>query len=71
MHPCPDFPEAAGGAGIAQCRGVVLCINDRVGLPRPLAAPGRELFSGLVADGTADSLAGWEGEWEVGWAGGG
>jgi thioredoxin reductase len=45
-------------AGIMKCRGVVLCINDRVGLPRPLAAPGREKFAGVVADGTADSLSG-------------
>lgn len=45
-------------AGIVQCRGVVLCINDRVGLPRPLCVPGQESFMGVVADGTSDSLAG-------------
>ena len=46
------------GAGIVQCKGVVLCINDRVGLPRPLRVPGQEHFLGVVADGTSDSLAG-------------
>lgn len=49
--------DAASDAGVTECRGVVLCINDRVGLPRPLGAPGREQFRGVVADGTADSLA--------------
>ncbi|CAK9053737.1 unnamed protein product [Durusdinium trenchii] len=50
--------ELAQGAGIVQCRGVVLCVNDRVGLPRPLDVPGKESFQGVVADGTSDSLAG-------------
>jgi len=60
--------EDAGGSqtrvGVAQCMGVVLCINDRVGMPRPLASPGREQFKGVVADGTADSLSGvdWRGK---------
>merc|ERR1712139_273838 len=51
-------------ASILKCRGVVLCINDRVGLPRPLAAPGREQYRGIIADGTADSLSGvdWRGK---------
>jgi len=51
-------------AAVTQCRGVVLCINDRVGLPRPLAAPMVGKFQGIVADGTADSLAGidWKGK---------
>lgn len=51
-------------AGVADCRGCVLCINDRVGLPRSLSAPGRDKFMGIVADGTADSLAGvdWRGK---------
>jgi hypothetical protein len=59
-----DASGSATSAGVASCRGVVLCINDRVGLPRPLAAPGREQFEGVVADGTADSLAGvdWRGK---------
>ncbi|CAJ1424691.1 unnamed protein product [Effrenium voratum] len=59
------FEDAVSqSAGIAQCRGVVLCINDRVGLPRPLDAPGRSDFAGVVADGTSDSLAGvaWRGK---------
>ena len=46
-----------------QCRGVVLCVNDRVGLPRPLNPPGRDCFQGVVADGTSDSLAGAWGGW--------
>ena len=41
---------------MVHCRGVVLCVNDRVGLPRPLDVPCKG-FKGLVADGTADSLA--------------
>jgi len=51
-------------AGVIDGRGCVLCINDRVGLPRPLSAPGRDRFAGVVADGTADSLAGldWRGK---------
>jgi len=59
-----DGSRSVTNAGVANCRGVVLCINDRVGLPRPLAAPGRERFRGVVADGTADSLAGmdWRGK---------
>jgi len=61
------FEDASGpetAAGVVSCRGVVLCINDRVGLPRPLVAPGRERFVGVMADGTADSLAGvsWRGK---------
>ncbi|CAE7229956.1 lolF1, partial [Symbiodinium microadriaticum] len=50
-------------AGVLQCRGVVLCINDRVGIPRPLSVP-RADFAGVVADGTSDSLAGmdWRGK---------
>ncbi|CAE7231115.1 PKS40 [Symbiodinium sp. CCMP2592] len=53
----------SSSAGVLQCRGVVLCINDRVGLPRPLSVP-REDFAGVVADGTSDSLAGmdWRGK---------
>ena len=46
----------SGRADVVHCRGLVLCINDRVGLPRPLSVP-CEPFKGLVADGTADSLA--------------
>ncbi|CAL1140432.1 unnamed protein product [Cladocopium goreaui] len=56
--------ELVRSAGIVQCRGVVLCINDRVGLPRPLCVPGQESFMGVMADGTSDSLAGinWHGK---------
>eukprot|EP00434_Breviolum_minutum_P038188 symbB.v1.2.033867.t1/scaffold4270.1/size42129/3 len=56
--------ELALRAGILQCRGVVLCVNDRVGLPRPLNVPGQDSFLGVVADGTSDSLAGtdWRGK---------
>lgn len=55
---CSFAEELVRSAGIVQCRGVVLCINDRVGLPRPLRVPGQESFTGVVADGTSDSLAG-------------
>jgi thioredoxin reductase len=59
-----DSGLSATTGGITQCRGVVLAINDRVGLPRPLVKPGREQFKGVVADGTADSLSGidWRGK---------
>jgi len=53
-----DKSGSSTAAGVSDCRGCVLCINDRVGLPRSLEAPGRENFAGVVADGTADSLAG-------------
>lgn len=53
-----------GGAQVISCRGAVLAINDRVGLPRPLAFPGQESFAGTVASGFGDSLAGtsWQGK---------
>jgi len=38
----------------------VLAINDRVGMPRPLSAPGMAAFrsaGGIVADGTSDALS--------------
>lgn len=59
-----DTSGTSTSAGVIDGRGCVLCINDRVGLPRPLAAPGRDEFMGVVADGTADSLAGvdWRGK---------
>lgn len=46
---------------------MVLCVNDRVGLPRPLNPPGRDSFQGVVADGTCDSLAGGGSSGWVGW----
>jgi len=48
-----------GGTRTIACSGVVLAINDRVGLPRPLSCPGMAAFKeagGSVADGTADAL---------------
>jgi 5-methyltetrahydropteroyltriglutamate--homocysteine methyltransferase len=59
-----DDGSSTTTSAVLQCRGVVLCINDRVGLPRPLTAPGKDIFKGIVADGTADSLSGvnWRGK---------
>uniref|UniRef100_A0A7S3T906 Carrier domain-containing protein n=1 Tax=Emiliania huxleyi TaxID=2903 RepID=A0A7S3T906_EMIHU len=56
-----------GGEGVAavvRSTGVVLAINDRVGLPRPLRVPGMNRFSGVMADGTSDALSGvsWQGK---------
>jgi thioredoxin reductase len=48
--------QSNGNAQIIQCRGAMLCINDRVGIPRPLKCPGMGKFSGIVADGTSDQL---------------
>ena len=47
-----------------KCDGVVLAINDRVGLPRPLSVPGMDEFQGVMADGTSDLLKGtdWTGK---------
>lgn len=49
---------------VVQAKGVVLAINDRVGMPRPLRVPGMDAFKGVVADGTADALRGtdWRGK---------
>ena len=59
-----------GGTGatrVISASGVVLAINDRVGLPRPISCPGMENFKaagGNVADGTADALnhVNWQGK---------
>ena len=47
-----------------KCDRVVLAINDRVGLPRPLSVPGMDEFQGVMADGTSDLLKGtdWTGK---------
>jgi len=49
---------------VIKCSGVVLAINDRVGLPRPLSVPGMDQFQGVMADGTSDLLKGtdWTGK---------
>ena len=39
-----------------KCSGVVLAINDRVGMPRSLKVPGMDTFRGIMADGTSDLL---------------
>jgi methionine synthase II (cobalamin-independent) len=56
----------AGGAGtkVIKCAGVVLAINDRVGMPRSLKVPGMDEFKGTMADGTSDQLTGvnWKGK---------
>jgi len=53
-----------GAAAVVRSTGVVLAINDRVGLPRPLRVPGMNRFSGVMADGTSDALSGvsWQGK---------
>mmetsp|Transcript_11574 Transcript_11574/g.19735 ORF Transcript_11574/g.19735 Transcript_11574/m.19735 type:complete len:538 (+) Transcript_11574:1-1614(+) len=49
---------------IIETSGVVLAINDRVGMPRSLSVPGMEAFRGVMADGTSDLLKGvdWRGK---------
>ena len=41
---------------IIAAKGVVLAINDRVGMPRPLRVPGMDTFRGNFGDGTSDAL---------------
>jgi cation diffusion facilitator CzcD-associated flavoprotein CzcO len=44
---------------VIKCSGVVLAINDRVGMPRSLSVPGMDSFKergGVMADGTSDLL---------------
>ena len=48
---------------VIQARGVVMAINDRVGLPRPLPRTGAQAFEaagGIVCDGTSDSTCGFD-----------
>ena len=56
--------KALPATKVIKCAGVVLAINDRVGLPRPLSVPGMESFKGVMADGTSDLLKGtdWKGK---------
>merc|ERR1712151_134734 len=46
-----------GGVSITSCKGVVLAINDRVGVPRAFGWPGQNKFKGVIASGTNDNLA--------------
>merc|ERR1712151_1239346 len=46
-----------GGTRITSCKGVVLAINDRVGMPRTFEWPGQQRFKGVIASGTNDNLA--------------
>ena len=41
-----------------RAKGVILAINDRVGIPRSLQVPGMPKFRGVMTDGIADNLAG-------------
>ena len=50
--------ETSGASHISSCRGVVVAINDRVGVPRAARFPGTDDFDGVVASGTADQLVG-------------
>jgi hypothetical protein len=62
--------EQLGASGVESaskvvaCAGVVLAINDRVGMPRSLSVPGMDAFQGIMADGTSDLLKGtpWRGK---------
>jgi len=49
---------------VTRALGVILAINDRVGIPRSLQVPGASSFRGVVTDGIADNLAGtdWNGK---------
>lgn len=45
------------GTSITNCKGVILAINDRVGVPRMFDWPGQKQFKGVIASGTNDNLA--------------
>lgn len=54
---------ADGAACTVEARGVVVCCNDRVGLPRAVAYDGQKDFEaagGVVKRGLADDLAGFD-----------
>ena len=55
---CMQHGATTPSMKVIKCEGVVLAINDRVGLPRPLAVPGMPDFKGVMADGTSDLLKG-------------
>ena len=61
---CMQHGATAPSMKVIKCEGVVLAINDRVGLPRSLAVPGMDEFHGIMADGTSDLLKGtdWTGK---------
>merc|ERR1711972_730587 len=46
-----------GGTHITVARGVVVAINDRVGIPRGISWACQERFKGIIASGTNDNLA--------------
>jgi len=52
------------GTRITKARGVVLAINDRVGMPRKFDWRGQDTFAGVIASGTNDNLKGvdWRGK---------
>merc|ERR1740138_1552320 len=52
------------GTHITVSKGVLVAINDRVGIPRPCHWKGQEDFKGTVTTGTNDNLAGvdWRGK---------
>jgi len=52
------------GTHITTAAGVILAINDRVGIPREYQWPGQEDFLGVVARGTNDQLSdvNWQGK---------
>jgi 3-oxoacyl-(acyl-carrier-protein) synthase/methionine synthase II (cobalamin-independent)/acyl carrier protein len=49
--------QLAGGGPLIRSRGLVLAINDRVGVPRAVRWPGQERFKGEVRDGFSNSAA--------------
>jgi len=61
---CQQHGTTSPSVKVIRCSGVVLAINDRVGLPRPLSVPGMDQFRGVMADGTSDLLKGtdWNGK---------
>jgi len=56
--------HASSQTAVVHAKGIVLAINDRVGMPRSLCVPGMDSFDGVVADGTSDALMGvdWRGK---------
>merc|ERR1712086_542505 len=56
--------ETEAGTCFTKTKGVVMAINDRVGMPRKFDWTGQSEFRGIIASGTNDNLAGvdWRGK---------
>ena len=48
---CSVNPQQQVPFNVLQCEGVILAVNDRVGVPRPIQWAQRDTFRGQVIDG--------------------